>query len=188
MKNNDFLDTILARCEELETSTFRTYVLTGLGIFTFIIAFSLYQINSTSKNLLRTIRTNRTLSQQALDLVTRKKILDEKEQTFTELLAEKELKGGIVPFLVSFLQKHGANPESGWQETLESLSVPNNESAEEKRVRLIFRGQTTEQMVNLIEGLRRKPVVMIREIDVKREANTLLLELLIATRITRARA
>ncbi|MFC1854487.1 hypothetical protein ACFLY6_01300 [Candidatus Dependentiae bacterium] len=188
MKNNGILDTIIIRFEELELSELRKFVIISVAAFGLLAGFVLYKISSYSGDLIKKISKNQSLSKQATDLLTRRKSIESREFAFASLCEEKSIPGGLIPFLNDFFRENAVNPASGWQDTLETIAVPKSDKFEEQRIQVSFRGQTTEQMVNLLDSLYNETMVMIREIEVNREGNSLKVNLLIATRIIRARA
>jgi hypothetical protein len=182
MKQQGIIKDIFAIINNLSPEKRKQLVYVSLGLIALCSAFSLWKINQNATILILNISSAQKNLKTAQTLLDKKNFLSTKVAAYNEFSSKSPDSYSLIATIQSIAERLGQNPLPGWQETKEILDIPEEENFEEERIRVEFRGQNTEQIVTMMEELRKEPSIVLREVDIKREESQLAINLLVATR------
>ena len=182
MKQQGIIKDIFSTINNLSPEKRKQLIYATLGVIALFSVFSLWKINQRATSFILNINSAQKNLKIAQTLLDKKNFLSTKVLAYNELSSKAPDSLSLISTIQSIAQKLGQNPLPGWQETKEILDIPEEENFEEERIRVEFRGQNTEQIVTMMEELRKEPSIVLREVDIKREESQLAINLLVSTR------
>jgi hypothetical protein len=135
-----------------------------------------------------------TLFQKISDLTEKEKkadkiILDQQkiqsEEEKTKDLLEKNPSSNLNGFFEKFYKKHNVTPEQDWktEDGRETEGIEEGLKIQEKTLKVIFKGQTTEKLVSMLEDIQKEQIVWVKDIEItKEESKKITIEMTIASR------
>lgn len=182
MKKDNILDDAVTEYQKLDRYQQRTYMLSAIGGSVAFTILLIYFTISQKYHYVAQIRSAHSVAQKAVQLSRQNHRLNEDEQAFASFVQEKPLKGGLINYITTFAQKNQLTLLPDWQKSLETLAIPENEFFEEQRVTISINGQTTEKIVTIMEALRQERMILLRDIALTRNGESLNLKLILAAR------
>jgi len=166
--------------QNLNKRDFEKYLiisLIGIAIATGIFTYYLYSQSSSKISQLKKLED---LANKASIILSNNKKMQVEEERLKQLL-EQEKEFSIKTFFEQFIGEQGITPEPGWNATTQPLA--GSDKFDEVILSAIFKGQTTQKLVKVLDALDKKEIVYIKELKIKNEDNKkITAELAIATK------
>lgn len=183
---NSLVDLLYEKIEDIRDFGLRnSLIATALVLFLFLSVVTYYFYSTVTFQAARVQLLDTQLGQVGeLEGLSRQMLV--REEAEVSFLAGNTLPTGIEPFLEQKLTENNVSVEAGWKEKVKATKWFLDPSFEEKQVSLVFKKISTEQLTAFLQSIYTQPAVVVREIEVNKQPDSLSVNLLISYRYKKA--
>lgn len=137
----------------------------SLGIISFL---SIYIIYNESSNIVRRIKKLEKLVNRSNYVISENKIIEIEKKRLMEIL-NRNKDFSINSFFEQFCQQHGISAQPNWSPI--TIPVEGNDKFEEIVLTSVFKNQTTENLIKIVEALDKNEMVYIKDLTIRKSEN-----------------
>lgn len=158
------LNKIASFIQNLDSKQSQKLIASILGGITLGICIVTYVIQQNKTELIEKIKQLNTLAEKAARVIADNKRMTDEEFRLKDIL-DKNKDFTIKGFFEQFCRDMGIAPEAGWDTRTETI----NEKFDEISLPAVFKNQTTEVLVKILDTLDKKEIVYLKELTIKRD-------------------
>jgi len=163
-------DTLANYIQNINKRDFEKYLILFLLGIALLGILSVYQIYRKSSSLIQQIKNTEKLAQKSVTMFNEYEKLQQKEAQLQELLKQNR-EFNINSFFEKFYKEQNMIPEPNWNPI--EIPVEGNENFDEVVLTAVFKKQTTEKLVNMLNALdkKEKDIVYVKELVIRNNLN-----------------
>lgn len=175
----EFLDQIIIYIERLDQKKFLQQAGIFLACITLVTGGIVYLIETKRNTEIANLKELSELSQKSAKVIRESEKIKLEEERVRALLDDNK-NFSIKTYFEQFCRAHEITPEAGWD--TETRSIDGNDMFDEILLPAVFKNQTMEHLVTILNDLDENEIVYIKELEIKNAEQNITFTLTIATK------